>query len=250
MIVQIRMGTAIILLASYAMVMGQAVQLDIQPAPANGAVTNTTPVQTTVTVQPGATVPYEIGVLVTVDPTQPGIQGLGTFDINVLTDLGITQSPLTAFQSATVATFTAGISLGTTSGSDILGISGQQDVAGVTTSGVALGQRQVLGTGRLVAPSTVGTFEVSVTGSVQLLSNQLNPSVPQLVPASHITSIGFTIETSASASATPSTTATTQPAAVVPAQVALPNLCAPLSGSLGCCVAGLCILKFAQRRRS
>ena len=106
---------------------GQVVQFDIQPVtPAISSTTNITPTPQTVVVKPGALVSYEIGVLVQLDPTAPDLLGLANFNVNIFTDLGVVQPPLTAFSLEVVNDFPGGLSSGLPSGSNILNISGQQ----------------------------------------------------------------------------------------------------------------------------
>ncbi|MCL2330163.1 MAG: hypothetical protein FWC56_02550 [Phycisphaerae bacterium] len=254
---------------------GQIVQFDIQPANSLlSSTTNITPTPQTVVVKPGALVPYEIGVLVQQDPTNPNLLGLANFNISIFTDLGIVQPPLTAFSLEIVNDFPGGLNPGLPSGGNILNISGQQlfnattDTAPQPTSpltlnepgiNLGLGIRQVLGTGQLQAPDSEGTFLVTITGTASVFSTESNPLAPNIVPATVSPGIGFTIQTSTAA--TPGTTtpqgttpppATTFPpstqAPTLPAPVSLSSMCASgLTVSMALCLAGLCLLKVSRR---
>lgn len=128
-----------------------------------------------VTVAPGADVPYVVTVIVTSDdPNTPDNSGLGSFNVNIVTNLRIMQRPIDAFDPAIDNVFTVSQTLGTPTSSFLLGIthnimqiSAAQDSTPGTqpTLNVGLGQKQVLATGRLVTPSSEDTFSAIIDGN-------------------------------------------------------------------------------------
>ncbi len=176
---------------------GQAVFFDVSPP---GTPIPTTPGQIPTTqpvevVEPGALVPYELGVFVQLTPTLPDVNGLASFDVNILTTLGRLQPPLSSFNAIVQEAFPVSVSLGTPTDDDILNITGMQDLAGITSSSIALGRRQIIGTGQFVTPFTEGDFDATVTGTASVLNTGVNPFQPTLQPADVGISRGFTIQT-------------------------------------------------------
>jgi hypothetical protein len=147
---------------------------------------------TTVVVPPGTVVPYELGVFVQPTPGLPEVNGLASFDVNILTTLGVSQPPLTAFDPLILQTFTVFPSLGLPSNGSILNITAGQDLSGFANTGVGVGRRQRLATGQLNTPFVEGDFQVSLTGTAGLVVTGI---VPGVRPAVVGPTTGFIIQT-------------------------------------------------------
>jgi hypothetical protein len=203
---RVRNLTVVLIVVSFpCLSKGQEVFFDVSPlstVPINTPpdVTDTPPI---VVVQPGDLVPYELGVFVQLTPAFPNLNGLGAFDLNLLTTLGRLQPPLGQFEPQILESFT--VLPGTPFGDDVLGIAGGQDLSGITASGVGQGRRQIIGTGQLVTPLTEGDFEITVIGTADVLNTAINPFSPVLQPANVGLSRGFIIQTREDANGTPTT---------------------------------------------
>ncbi len=159
-----------------------------------------------VVVQPGTVIPF--AVLASVNSNQTPTGGLAGFDLGINTNLGVAQSGFT-FGPASSPIFTVNRSVGTVSTDDVLGIAGAQPIGATvgTATNFALNTRQVIGTGQLVTPNTVGTFTVDLAGNAVVFST--TGSTVATVPA-NTTSTGLTIVTQ-SATGTPTTVAQNSP---------------------------------------
>lgn len=221
--------------AAWSSSLGQNVFFDVAPQEGTAAQSRT------VTVSPGSTVPYEVAVTVEPGPNETNISGLAGFRLDVLTELGIDQPVLSAFASGITGTFTTDTSLGTPSGSNILGVAARQDPSGVILPGAALNRRQVLASGRLDTPAAEGDFQVTVRGSADLFVTDTTPGTPLLpLPGVVGTSTGFMIQTRVAAP-------TSQPA--IPFRIGPANLCAPRLGApVALILAGLLGMRVASHR--
>jgi hypothetical protein len=125
------------------------------------------------TVAPGATIDYELYVLVesgslsdapnTPPPATPDNNGLSFFSVDILTDFGVQQFPLDGFSLLIVQNFFTTPLLGTPTGDDILSISaGQAQFATTAVSGIGQGSFQLLGGGQLRTPNRIGSFTVQI----------------------------------------------------------------------------------------
>jgi hypothetical protein len=149
----------------------------------------------TVTVAPGASVDYRIEAIVTSDdPVTTDNNGLAFFSVDVLTDLGVTQSAADAFDPAIGSAFPLVQSLGQPSDDDILEIGGGQNIfsSGTAVTGIGVGATQTLATGSLTTPSTEGTFTITLDASANVLDTGTDTSAST---ANVVTGSGFTIST-------------------------------------------------------
>jgi hypothetical protein len=149
---------------------------------------------TAVTVEPGAQIEYWITVEVTSDdPTGPDSDGLAIFQVDISTDLGVTQQPATAFDPAIAAAFTQFTQFGVVSDDDVDGIGAGQntfDEASIQT-GVGQSGPQTLVHGNLIAPQTEGQYTV-LTANASANVLPLGGGTP--VPSATTTSgPGFTV---------------------------------------------------------
>ncbi len=180
--------------------LAQTVEFDVSPTS-----TMITPVAgQIVTVEPGSTVPYSLGV--TVQPTSAVTSppGLGSFNVNIITNLGAPQLPLTSFSPVIGGYFTLNQSLGIPIGDDVQNISATQPLTGITAPAVGVQSRQELGTGTFQAPQVDGTYAVTVNGTAQLLDTTTNPAAPTLVTPEAVTGLGFNIQVVTSPATQPS----------------------------------------------
>jgi len=235
---------------------GQVVVFDVTPL--SGPALNTgpvivvsPPVSNTLTVLPGTIVPYELGVVVQPMPEFPNVNGLAAFDVDVRTDLGVPQPPLTAFAPQILTVFTLSPSLGTPLGDDILNIAASQDLSGFSNMSIGLGRRQILATGELNTPLVEGDFSVSAVGTADVLVTGVNPSQGILRPATVMSGQPLIIQTRVDAvvPADEGEVAGSPPvnpdAGTFPIQVCAPGLLAVLPG----CMVGLLGLRQLARRR-
>lgn len=178
-------------------VFAQEVLFDISPSTGAPLNNNTAgiPTTTTIQVEPGTVVSYQVGVFVQPTPTFPNVNGLASFNIDILTNLGVAQRPLDQFNASLIQSFPAGRSLGTPLGDDIFEIAATQDLSGFTNAGVGLGARQVIGTGQLITPNTEGDFQITVAGAASVLNTGVNPFNPVLQPATVSMSGALLIQT-------------------------------------------------------
>jgi hypothetical protein len=152
---------------------------------------------TSVTVAPGATVPYQIYVQVTSgSTTTTDNNGLASFTLSVLTNLGTAQQPLSSFSTAINQAFPNNQSLGTPQGSDIIGISAAQNTSGTVTPGIG-SQRQLIGQGQLVAPTTEASYTVGIGPNPQATVFGPGSTSSTITPTVQAGS-GFTIVVSSS----------------------------------------------------
>jgi hypothetical protein len=178
--------------------LGQEVIFDLAPltglptVPPTGIDDVLTP--TIVVVPPGTVVSYQLGVFVQQTPAFPNIGGLGAFNVNILTDTGLLQPPLTTFDSRILGAFPVGASLGVPVEDDIIGITGAQDLTGFFNTGVGLGARQVIGTGQIRTPAVEGDFQISPLGAAQTIVTGITVT-PTLQTATVGIPRGFTIQT-------------------------------------------------------
>lgn len=148
---------AIGLLITAGPVSAATVRFTLVPAADNAA--------TQVRVTPGAEVPYQVYVQVTSDtPSIPDNNGLAFFTFVIDTDLGVQQRPLDAFSTLVGQAFPIVQGLGTVRDDDILEIGGGQNTfaGGAVTSGVGVGQAQLIGSGRFITPTTPGLYTVKI----------------------------------------------------------------------------------------
>ena len=156
---------------------------------------------TEVVVAPGQEVPYEITASVTSDDTTAqDNNGLAFFTLTLETDLGVAQMAADKFDADIAQAFTLLAGLGTPSDDDLLEIGGGQNtfLPGAATTGVAVGQTQVLVRGRLTTPQTEDTFTISLAGSANAFDPGSDTSVS---PATVSIGPGFTIRTEEGADA-------------------------------------------------
>jgi len=132
------------------------IQFDVVPASNNNA--------RSVKVTPGGEVEYEVfAQVISGDTTTTDNNGLASFTVNILTDLGVAQQPMDSFSSVIANAFPTGQSLGTSLNDDIIGIHGEQNTAtgGTVTAGIG-SERQLIGQGRLTAPTTEASYTVEI----------------------------------------------------------------------------------------
>jgi len=174
-------------------VRGQNVFVDIVPL--GGTIVNPGP-QPTVLVQPGAAIPYEIVLLVEADPTFAETGGLASFDLNVLTNVGVVQNDAFNFSPGISPLFSTGLSPGTVLTDDIIGIAAAQNVTNATgeiVTGFGLNQAQQIGVGQILTPTFEGDFQVGLTGTADLFS--LGGTRVTTVPGVLANTPGFIIQT-------------------------------------------------------
>jgi hypothetical protein len=167
------------------------VRFDIVPTNAPNA--------TTVQVTPGTDVPYDLYALVSSDDAAtPDNNGLAFFTVDVTTNLGVPQQPLTAFTAQIGQLFTIVQSLGTPNDDDILQIGGGQNTfaGGTSQGGVAVGtQRTLIGQGVLKTPAATGVFSVGLADTSR--ANVFNPgSVTSAKQATFVAGPGFAVRIS------------------------------------------------------
>jgi len=155
-----------------------------------------------IVVTPGGLVAYEITALVTSDDAEtPDHNGLSSFIVDVLTDLGVIQDPVDELDADIAETFTYMTSLGLPSDDDILDIGGSQDILlgdDALTLNIAVDQAQVLARGSLIAPAIEGTFTVAIsTESEATVFASWNTS--EMMVANTAIGDGFAIRTDFSA---------------------------------------------------
>ncbi|HOA74336.1 MAG TPA: hypothetical protein PKL76_12900 [Phycisphaerae bacterium] len=200
-----------------------------------------------VVVPPGTVVSYELAVFVQSTPAFPNVGGLGAFVVDILTDTGLLQPPLTAFDSRILTSFTVNTSLGVPVEDDIIGISGTQDLTGFFNTGVGLGARQVIGTGQLRTPTVEGDFQVSPVGAAQILVSGIT-TTPTLQTATVGIPRGFTIQTRQDV--IPPDNGIPDDGRAADFGASLVNLCLPgVAAVLPACLAGLFCLRHCGLRR-
>lgn len=200
---------------------------------------------TTVTVPPGTVVPFELGAFVQPDPASPTVNGLASFDVDILTTLGVAQPPMTAFDPLILQTFTVSPNLGFPSDGSILNVTARQDLAGFANTGVGVGRRQRLATGQLNTPTVEGDFQVTLAGTAEQIATGPNPLVPGVQPAT-VGTTGFVIQTRVDAEVpeeSPPVIDPESPAADFGAS--LVDLCFPgVVLAVSACLAGLIALRW------
>jgi hypothetical protein len=151
-----------------------------------------------VVVQPGETVEFELVVRVDSDSQTADNQGLDTFQIDVDTNAGVTQQPMTAFADDIKNNFPLFQNLGTihTDKPDvILGIAAAQSLGGESFTGVGVGGYEQVATGVIITPNVETTFSpiCSAAGGV---ANAVGPPGGAATVATTLTvGPGFTIRT-------------------------------------------------------
>lgn len=175
-------------LATLASTAGAATAVfDLVPAADNTA--------TQVTVGRAAEVPYQIFVQVfSDDPATVDNNGLSFFSLGINTEFGVQQPPLDSFAPIIAQSFVNVQSLGTPVNDDLVQIGGGQNTlaGGAVTTGIGTNQRQLIGQGRFLAPTQLGSFRVGIAADSQanvLLPGSLASSTAATVQAGP----GFTV---------------------------------------------------------
>lgn len=156
-----------------------------------------------VVVAPGTEVAYELTATVTSDDSASSDNdGLAFFSVTVETDLGVTQIPADEFDSVIAQAFPFVQSLGRADDDDILEIGGGQNTfsPGSATTGLGVGQAQLLARGRLITPTSEGTFTITPTASANVFDPGSDTSVSV---ADSVVATGFTIRTQEGAGTDP-----------------------------------------------
>jgi hypothetical protein len=210
-----------------------AQNVNFQLVPLGGTVVNPG-ISPTILVQPGVILPYEVIARVVADPTAPATFGLAGFNFNILTDFGLAQTSPFTFSPPVSPLFTVNPAFGTPFTDDIVGITGFQDIGapGLITTGFALDQPQVLGTGQLLTPDFEGTFAVDLVGNADLfnvIAGQPVTTVPGVVGRSP----SFTVVTRFPESTTPVVPPDDGQDPVTPPDVVIPPIPGGPSGPAG-----------------
>lgn len=194
-------GSAIPLLAAVA---AQAATVTLNLVPVGATAGNE------VVVQPGTPVDFRLVVLVESDTTEADNQGLSLFQIDLLTNSGVDQQPLTAFADDITNNFTFGQSLGTPESDRITNIAGAQNlIAANAFPGIGVGAYAEIGHGTIQTPTTETSFIPTIsTSSVVFV---LGPNADNPGPLQATLKIGdsFTIRTSTTAGGGGTTDGTT-----------------------------------------
>lgn len=180
---------------------------------------------TSVTVTPGAEVPYQVYVHVISDNTTTvDNNGLSFFTLEVLTNLTVAQQPLSNFATLIADSFTVVQSLGTVQDDDIVQIGGGQNTfaGGTVTAGIGSGSGwQLIGEGKFLTPTTEGSYTVA-PGSDSLANVFAAGSTTSATQATLQLGPGFTIVVAEASTST--TTGNTSSSDAVTKGVALGGL--------------------------
>lgn len=195
------------------------VRFDVVPTSDNAA--------TSVTVTPGADVPYQVYVQVTSDDTTTADNnGLSFFTLEILTNLTVEQRPLDSFAKLIADNFTTVASLGTVQDDDIVQIGGGQNIFAGSTAVAGIGTgttRQLVGDGRFVAPATEGTYTVA-PGADSMANVLVAGSVSSATQATFQAGPGFTIKVAQSTTGNGTTGSSTSAAQAVTTGIVLGGL--------------------------
>jgi hypothetical protein len=197
------LATLLALLAVPGLVGAATVTYDVQPVD--------TLVDGEIVVAPGTQVDYIITALVQSDTTEPDNDGLAVFQLDLLTNTGVEQLPIDAFDDVIATNFPSGQQTGTVQGDRVVGIgAGQLPIGQPGFPGVGVDAPATLARGRINTPETEGTFQIQIA-SDDLTAVVLAPpdSGSLTLPATAAVGDGFTIRTSQSAGSSDTTTGDT-----------------------------------------
>jgi hypothetical protein len=123
-----------------------------------------------INVETGEVVPFEVtSTVVADDPFTPDTAGLASFQFDIVSNLGVPQAPIQAFDPFVDPLFPENRTVGTVVDDDVIGI-GASQFGTTPTPGVALDETQVLSRGEILTPTTPGTFRVQVDGQAEVFS--------------------------------------------------------------------------------
>ena len=164
-----------------------------------------------ITVAPGDRIAYTvIGEVFSDDDTTPDNEGLAGLVFDILTDFGVEQPPADEIDAAVTAVLNADSSTGTSNNDDILILGAAYSNPESTTTGLAVGDTQVIARGELITPQTEGTFSVTIGPNlVATVLVRRDDGSLTVSDATVETEIGLTIITDASVDAAGDTTSTT-----------------------------------------
>lgn len=152
------------------------------------------PAVRTITVAPGAGVQVQLTVLL--EPEGSPTNGLANVTVNLYTDLGIAQTPLTLDPGFT-AVFPLFANGGTVENDDLTQIGGFQNLGGTPTTGIGIGTPLVVGTMTLKTPATPGAYQAALNvGATMTVLNSSPP--PTYIEANAVAGTPLTITVAAS----------------------------------------------------
>jgi hypothetical protein len=150
---------------------------------------------TEVTVGRAEQVPYQVFVqVISDDIAMPDNNGLAFFSLGITTDFGIQQPPLDAFAPLIAQSFTSVQSLGIPQDDDLIRIGGGQNTlaGGAVIPGIGSNQQVLVGQGRFLTPTQLGSYRVGIASDSQ--ANVLQPgSLTSAVQANVQAGPGFTV---------------------------------------------------------